>query len=161
MVLCKTGQLFKSAVLWGAILGDATLSQKRALAGYIRETAIVFQIKDDLLDIDFLGGKRRDIGSDIRKGKKTLLMIHALKKADKEQRREILGVLGDEKVSDQKIKQTIKLLERLGSIDYCQTVARQRIKKAIKYLDEARPAFDGEAKKFFKNLAYFMLERKK
>jgi geranylgeranyl diphosphate synthase type II len=45
MVLCKTGQLFKAAVEWGAILGNATLSQKKALARYIEEAAIVFQMQ--------------------------------------------------------------------------------------------------------------------
>lgn len=161
MVLCKTGKLFESAILWGAILGDATVSQKKALSNYIREVAIVFQIQDDLLDIDLSGGKRRAFGSDIRKGKKTLLMIHALEKANSAERRGILQVLGDEKAPEQKIRKIIKLLEKLGSVVYCKTVAERRIKKAIHYLESASPAFNDESKRFFSDLAYFMLERKK
>ncbi|HRY52525.1 MAG TPA: polyprenyl synthetase family protein [Candidatus Portnoybacteria bacterium] len=161
MVLCKTGQLFKSAMAWGAILGDATESQKRALDAYIEEAAIVFQMQDDILDIDSDGGKGRGIGSDIRKGKKTLLVIHALKKANSSQRQQILSVLGKEKASAKEIGAVINLFKKLGSLDYCRQDAQTRLKRAIKYLDAAQPAFESEAKKFFCDLAGFMLERKK
>jgi geranylgeranyl diphosphate synthase type I len=161
MVICKTGQLFKSSVEWGAILGNATLSQKKALARYMEEAAIVFQMQDDILDIDLGGGKGRGIGSDIRKGKKTLLIIHVLKKANLAQKKEILAVLGNEKASATDVKKVISLLHTLGSIEYCKRSAIKRLEKEIKYLDGAKPAFDSEAKKFFCDLAHFMLERKK
>ncbi|MEI6597168.1 MAG: polyprenyl synthetase family protein [bacterium] len=161
MVLCKTGQLFKAAVEWGSILGDATESQKKALAQYMEETAIVFQIQDDILDIDSDGGKGRGIGSDIRKGKKTLLIIHALKNASPDRRKYILSILGKEKASPEEIKKVIDLFGALGSIDYCRKAAELRLKKAIKYLNSARPILSAEAKKFFCDLAHFMIERKK
>lgn len=161
MALCKTGQLFKVAVEWGAILGNATLSQKKALDKYMEEVAIVFQIQDDILDIDSSSNKGRELGSDIQKGKKTLIMIHALKKADKKQKKQILSVLGKEKASKMEIRKTINLLESLGSIYYCKEIAEKRLKKAIRHLDSAQPALDTETKKFFYDLAYFMLERKK
>jgi geranylgeranyl diphosphate synthase type I len=161
MVSCKTGQLFKSAIEWGAILGNATLSQKKALTRYMEELAIVFQIKDDLLDIDSSEKKGRDIGSDIRKGKKTLLMINTLERADANQRKEILFVFGNKKISAAKIKKIISLMNKLGSIDYCQKKAKLRLQKAIKHLDEASPSLESEAKSFFCDMAHFMLERKK
>lgn len=161
MVLCKTGQLFKSAMAWGAILGDATASQKKALACYTEEVAIVFQMQDDILDLDASGGKGRELGSDIRKGKKTLLVIQALKKANPVQRKQILSILGKERASQSEVKAIVDLFEELGSLDYCRQAAQKRLKKAVKYLDVAQPAFENEAKKFFCDLAGFMLERKK
>jgi geranylgeranyl diphosphate synthase type I len=161
MVLCKTGQLFKAAVEWGAILGNATLSQKKALARYIEEAAIVFQMQDDILDIDSDGDKGREVGSDIRKGKKTLLVIHALQKTNPIQRKQILSVLGKENASQAEIRKVIDLFETLGSINYCRQSANSRLKKAMQYLNSARPILDTEAKKFFCDMAYFMLNRKK
>jgi len=159
MVLCKTGQLFKSAVEWGAILGDASQSQRNALSRYMEEAAIVFQLQDDILDISTGCNKGREIGSDIRKGKKTLLMIHALKKATAKEQECIWKILGDEKATDAEVKKVIATLKKLGSVAYCKENSSKRLKKAIKYLDEANPKLDQEAKKFFIDLAHFMLNR--
>ncbi len=159
MVLCKTGQLFKASIEWGAILGEATASQKKALSDFGEEIAIVFQMKDDLLDIDEAGGKGRGIGSDIRKGKKTLLMIHALKKASPAQRSIIFKTLGKEKSSESEIKKIISMLKELGSIEYCQKTAQARLKGALARLERARPAFEPEAKNFLSEFASFMLNR--
>lgn len=161
MVLCKTGQLFKSAIEWGAILGDASQSQRKALSSYMEETAIVFQLQDDILDISTGCDKGREVGSDIRKGKKTLLMIHALKKSPPKEREAILATLGNEKAAAAEIKKVISILKKLGSVTYCKKNAAERLKKAIKYLDKAEPKLDKEAKKFFVDLAHFMLNRKK
>lgn len=161
MVLCKTGQLFQAATEWGAILGEANASQKAALRNYIKEVAIVFQIKDDLLDIAAGGEKGRGLGSDIKKGKKTLLIIHALKKATVEQRKFILEILGNQTTQLSEIRKIIRLLHQLGSVQYCQKIATQRVKKAINHLNQAKPAFLPEPKRFFQDLAFFMLARKK
>lgn len=161
MALCKTGKLFQASVEWGAILGNATSSQKKALDNYVEEISIVFQIQDDILDIDSSGNKGRELGSDIRKGKKTLIIINALQKANKIQKKQILSVLGKEKATKMEIKKIINLLKSLGGIDYCKEIAELKLEKAIKCLDSARPELNPETKKFFCDLAYFMLERKK
>jgi geranylgeranyl diphosphate synthase type I len=162
MVLCKTGQLFRSAVEWGVVLGEGTNSQRTALRNYISDLSIAFQIRDDLIDIAVQkGAKGRGLGSDIRKGKKTLLAIHALKKSNFQQKKVILNILGNDQAKDSEIKKVIDLFYRLGSVDYCQKVARQRIKKAIGYLDKAKPKLRTKPKEFLLDLAWFMLERKK
>lgn len=161
MVLCKTGQLFKAAIEWGAILGNANENQRKALRNYAGEIAIAFQIKDDLLDISANGDKGRGVGSDIKKGKKTLLVIHAFKKANPQQKKFILEVLGRTDATTLEIKKVIELFYQLGSVDYCQKIANQRIKKAILYLQETRSSLAKEPLCFFRDLACFMLEREK
>lgn len=161
MVLCKTGRLFQAAAQWGAILGGAGASQRAALGKYAEEISIAFQIKDDLLDIALGGGKGRGIGSDIKKEKKTLLMIRAMKKVKAPERKFILKILGDQEATAGEIKKVIAILHKLGSVDYCQKIASQRVKKAISYLRQARPILAEDAICFFQDLAYFMAERKK
>jgi len=161
MVLCKTGQLFKAAIEWGAILGSATASQRKALKSYAGELGQAFQIKDDLLDIGVAGKKGREVGSDIKKGKKTLLVIYALKKANAQQKKNLLEALGNQKATSKQIKEIIKTFYELGSIRYCEKIAAQKIKKAINCLDLARPSFLSGPKNFFQELARFMFERSK
>jgi len=48
----KTGALIRCAVETGAIMGRATKHQKHALQNYAHDLGLVFQITDDLLDID-------------------------------------------------------------------------------------------------------------
>jgi len=161
MVFCKTAKLFQSAIEWGAVLAGANENQKESLKNYAKEMAIAFQIKDDLLDIASGGEKGRGIGSDIRKGKKTLLIIHGLKKADAKRKKFILKILGNQKALDKDIKKVISWLREMGSIDFCEKKAKEKIKRAIFCLKKANPPLKEKYKKFLEELAFFMLERKK
>jgi geranylgeranyl diphosphate synthase type II len=68
----KTGALIRAAVRVGALYGKATKRQLAALTRYGELTGLAFQIADDILD---LTGTReeigKDVGSDLKKGKKT------------------------------------------------------------------------------------------
>ncbi len=48
----KTGELFMASAECGAIVGRATLVQRRAIRNYARDLGLAFQIKDDILDSD-------------------------------------------------------------------------------------------------------------
>lgn len=156
---CKTSNLFKSSVEWGAILASASASQISALRKYMEEMGHVYQIKDDLLDLDIGGRKGRPVGSDIRKGKKTLLVIHALSHATAEERKFIKKVLGSGKAGEKELGKLIKIFRLRGSIDYCYKAAANKTKKAIAYLEKAEPAFKAEGMYLLTNLAKFSFER--
>jgi len=157
----KTGELFKAPVELGAILAGATENQINCLKNYANNLAIAFQIKDDLLDISIGGEKGRGIGSDIKQGKKTLLLIYALSKASQNQKKLIKKIIRNEKLSDKEIKEIIKLYNDLGAVNYCQKIAKQKIKKSLSWLDKINPRLTKEAYVFFKELASFIVLRKK
>jgi geranylgeranyl diphosphate synthase, type I len=161
MALCKTGRLFRAAIEWGAILGDANKKQLEALRKYADEVSLVFQIKDDLLDIASGGDKSRGLGSDIKKGKKTLLMIHALRNANPEQKKQILKFFGKTDASEREIKKVIKLFHKLGSVEYCEKIAIKKAKKAVSYLEDLSLELDEKSKEYMRKLAYFMFKREK
>ena len=46
----KTGELFIAAVEMGAVLGQASLEDKKALRAFAHDFGLAFQIKDDILD---------------------------------------------------------------------------------------------------------------
>lgn len=53
----KTGALITAAVVTGAILGKARISEREALEKYANNVGIAFQIRDDILDSGETGGK--------------------------------------------------------------------------------------------------------
>ncbi len=160
MVLYKTGRLFQVSAEWGVILGGGSDSQREVIKRYMAEIAIVFQIKDDLLDIDSGGDKGRGLGSDIKKGKKTLLVIHALRNASEKQKEIILRILGNQRANQVEIESTIKLFYDLGSIDYCHKIAEIRLKEAEEILNSARPSINKDYMAFFNDFSHLMISRK-
>ena len=98
---------------------------------------LCFQLMDDLIDVvsdsTTLG---KPSGSDIAQGKRTLMVIHALKQPDSEAKKDLLNVLGSQDEADEgKIAKGIESLHELGSIDYAMALAKDFHKKAHQCLD--------------------------
>lgn len=158
MITKKTAALFSASVEIGAVLGNASQEQINNLSNYALHAAIAFQIKDDIMDISSDMNKGHGLGSDIKKGKKTLLIIKALESADEKEKNMILGILGKESSSSQEISSVIDLLKSTGAIDYADKLSREKIKTAKNHLEKAeisKKSFD-----FFDKLADFIVERK-
>src|SRR5260370_8998616 len=79
MIFRKTGCLFSVSMRLGSILGNSTPEQEERLADYGRNLGLAFQIVDDVLDLtaseEVLG---KPVASDLREGKVTMAVIHAL-----------------------------------------------------------------------------------
>jgi geranylgeranyl diphosphate synthase, type I len=159
MITKKTGSLIEASTKIGCIVGGGTQEQFDALRIYGADIGVAFQIKDDILDLtadqkDF--GK--PVGSDIRSGKKTLIIVHALEHAKPADVKRILKVLGSKKASAKDVRETIGLLKKSGSIDYAD-------KKVAELIDEAKQSLsilpDTEAKKTLMALTDYMVERRK
>jgi len=68
----KTGALIRASVRTGAIYAKAGVKRLKALTRYGERIGLAFQIADDILDI--VGSQEeigKDVGSDLKKGKKT------------------------------------------------------------------------------------------
>ena len=80
MVSLKTGALMRACASAGALLGGGTPSQVRRLGRYGENLGIAFQIQDDILGL--VGEKEemgKPVGSDLREGKRTLVVCLALR----------------------------------------------------------------------------------
>ncbi|HEC81432.1 MAG TPA: polyprenyl synthetase family protein [Thermoplasmatales archaeon] len=110
MISKKTASLFSCATEGGAIIGRGNKKEVEALSKYGKYFGLAFQIWDDYLD---LSGDEKEfgkvIGNDIRDGKKTLMVIHALKHADNKQKNKLLSILGRKDASEEDIHQAIKI----------------------------------------------------
>ncbi len=159
MIYKKTAALFEASTKIGAIVANAPKNIVNALAEYGRKIGLAFQIQDDILGI--IGEEKKvgkPVGSDIREGKKTLIIIHALKKASQNERERLLEALGNRNISKEDISEIIELLKKLGAIDYAREYAIKFSNEALNILDNISTR-DYEAKEMLKELAEYVIKR--
>jgi geranylgeranyl diphosphate synthase type I len=146
MIEGKTAALFEVSARCGGILGGANKAQVKRLGTFGRYSGIAFQVIDDILALTAEETVlKKPVGNDIREGKRTLMVVYALEKATKSQRKQILGTLGNKDTSPEQIRETIALIASLGAIDYARKLADDYIKKAKKALATFPASEDREA----------------
>ncbi|UCF11993.1 MAG: polyprenyl synthetase family protein [Thermoplasmatales archaeon] len=159
MVCKKTAALFELAARGGGTIGGGNQDEINALTDYGIHVGLSFQIWDDYLDISSdektLG---KDIGNDIRNGKKTLIAVYSLQNATGENEKLLDEIFGNRNASDDDIKQVFTLFKEMGSIDYARNTALNYTKKAKDALNILR---DSEAKEILKGLADYSTKREK
>lgn len=159
MIEKKTAVLFECAAEGGAIIAGGTEEQIAAMREYARCLGAGFQIWDDILaltgDEKTLG---KPVGNDIRNGKRTLIVLHALHglKADDERRKTLLRALGNDKASAEDIRAAIKALEDSGSIEHARCTALSYAEKAKQQLACLK---DSKEKEFLAGLMDFAIGR--
>jgi geranylgeranyl diphosphate synthase type I len=152
----KTGVLFQLACKGGALIGNASPEVLQSLSNYGLNLGLAFQIVDDCLDL--IGLKTgKPPGADIREGKKTLPIIHALQNASPQDKTELLKILGKRNARQKEINLAIDILKHTNSIDWTFKLAQERIEKAISFLT---PLAQSTSKQVLIDLANFILKRR-
>lgn len=159
MIRKKTAVFFQYSAEAGAILGGGTREEIIALNQYGLSLGLGFQIWDDYLDLSSneqtLG---KDIGNDIRNGKKTLIAVHCLNNATGDDKKLLQKIFGNGKATEQEIKEVFELFKKVGSIEYAK-------KTALKYCDEAKKSIsvlkETSAKQLLIELADYSISREK
>lgn len=127
----KTALLFEAACRVSAILADAPADQQDALSDYGYNLGIAFQMADDLFDYiletEDLG---KEIGADLKEGKMTLPVIHALKQARPADRDQMVDIIKNEDFSHDDFKKLILLMDAYGGLEYTNKKAADHIKAA-------------------------------
>ncbi len=135
MIRAKTAALFETSARCGGILGGGKKREVERLGRYGYYAGVAFQLIDDVLgltaDEKALG---KPVGSDIREGKRTLIIVHALEHASESQRKKILETLGNRSASLERIQEVVGLVGSLGSISYAEEKAKKYIEKSKKAL---------------------------
>jgi octaprenyl-diphosphate synthase len=147
LIYRKTACLFEVSMRLGSVLAATPsdkLSNGHAQGGpsameermgeYGRSLGMAFQIVDDVLDLtateEVLG---KPVASDLREGKATLAVIHALENSSDAEREAIQTVLTDQDFHRVTHAEILAILGRHGSVDYAMNTAFQ-------YADAARNA---------------------
>lgn len=151
----KTATLMSAACQIGAILGGVPLVQEEALAQFGLNLGVAFQIVDDILDFT---GDEKELGkpviNDLKEGRITLPVIHALATAKEEDRRRLRDLA--QEVRPEHAPEIVALLKKYGSLDYAREKARHYTLKAQENL-KALPA--SPEKSYFWAITAELLDR--
>jgi len=142
----------------GGLLARASEPVLAALSRYGTAVGEAFQLQDDLLGMfGDLGTVGKPVGEDLKEGKFTFLIFHALAAASPGERQLLESALGRPDLPDSEVERVQRLLEETG--------ARARVTEMIaERLHSARQALDGldlrpDGKLFLAGLVDYLWER--
>jgi octaprenyl-diphosphate synthase len=143
----------------GVMLAGGTEEQQLALRSYGRNVGMAFQIVDDVLDLtasEAVLGK--PVASDLREGKATLAIIHALDRCTPEEREQIETVLKARAFDSVTHADILAILNRYGSLQAANA-------EAVRYAESAKsdlePFPENDYKRALMLIPQFVVEREK
>ena len=137
MIEGKTAVMFWICAEIGARISGADEATVECMASWGKALGMCFQLMDDVIDVlsdsETLG---KPAGSDIAQGKRTLMIIHALRQPDGPVKDRLLAVLGKgETVDPEALADGLAALAELGSVDYAKSMAEDFHQEAHGCLD--------------------------
>ncbi len=161
MCACKTGCLGRMVARIAAILTDQSPAVEERAARYAEDLAIAFQIGDDILDIehtlDRAGEFGKAFGNDIREGKKTLMVIHAMEHAPPDRANRLVELLDAEDNDREEIMEAIDIIQSTESVAYARERAEHFASQARSHLEDVPLA--PERREQLGAFADFVIER--
>ena len=125
----KTAKLFEASARLGAVIADAPPAIEEACADYGRALGTAFQLVDDLLDYEgdatTLG---KNVGDDLREGKPTLPLLHAMSHGTPEEAAIIRHAIEHGEV--ERLPEIIAIVRRTGAIEATRAFARHEAEAA-------------------------------
>ncbi len=133
LIFRKTACLFSVCMRLGGILGGATPDQEESLGKYGRDLGMAFQLVDDVLDLtaceSVLG---KPVASDLREGKVTMAVIHALERCTPAEKKKIETILRERAFNGVTHSDILDILNRYGSLDAANACAAEYAQSARK-----------------------------
>ena len=159
MVVYKTGVLARFSAKLGAVLAGADEKTVEALGKFGEAIGVGFQIQDDILNLMPVSQEwGKEVGEDITEGKRTMLVIHALKKLNEGEGKRLVEILNKHTENADEIKEVIGFIKKTGAVDYARERAGEIVSGAWNTVEKVIP--ESSAKKLLKEFADFAVERK-
>ncbi|MCX8162942.1 MAG: polyprenyl synthetase family protein [Candidatus Micrarchaeota archaeon] len=156
MVGGKTASLLGGCCKVGALLGGANSQEQNNLFNYGYYLGLGFQIQDDILNLIGQEEKyKKEIGGDIKEGKRTLMVLHCLEHCSKSDKIKLKKILSSSPEKED-IAWAIELIKSTGSIDFAKKHSLSLVEKAKSYLKNFKA---NEDKEDLIQLANFVLTR--
>jgi geranylgeranyl pyrophosphate synthase len=144
----------------GAILAGASEQQISPLVDYGLNAGRVFQLTDDIIGTF---GNELDTGKssldDIKEGKRTLLIVSALKAASSSDAYFLSSCLGNQNITMSEFKRCKNILEKTGALSATKQAAMDSATEAIEVLD-TNSTWPLSSRKFLQDLVGYLLIRK-
>ena len=135
VISCKTAVLLSAACEIGALLGNVGDEKRKALRDFGYHVGMAFQLTDDLLDYTSSGKTLgKDAGRDLKEGKVTLPLIHALKSATAEERAFIEAGLTKKRATGKDFRTIKGIIEKYEGLEYTAELSRGHVRSAKELL---------------------------
>ncbi len=128
----------------GAALGGADDQTQAALAGFGSPLGRAFQFRYDLLGVfgdEELTGK--PTGGDLREGKRTLLVVHALAQAQTSAGDQLRLLLGDRELTAEQVAQAQQIITESGAVQQVEDQIARLLDRALNTLQTAQLTDEG------------------
>jgi geranylgeranyl diphosphate synthase type I len=161
MCAYKTGTLARMAAKMAAVLAGANRPLVEKLGKFAESIGVAFQMQDDILDLisQEFAKKKGGVGQDITEGKRSLMVIHTLNKADPKDKKRLVEILNMH-TSEQELRaEAIEVMQKYGAIDYVKQTAEQIV--AESWLETEKLLPTPQAKEKLKAFAEFLIQRSK
>ena len=146
----------------GAIIAGAGGDVLDGLREFGMALGVAFQIQDDALN---LVGDQKKYGKsksdDILEGKRTLILLHLLDVATKDERERVVGIMnkGREAKTKEDVSYVLSLVEKVDAVGYARKKAAELLKEALSTLGRIEWAGDRDSAAMLGSFARFAVER--
>jgi len=143
----------------GALLAGANEKKLKILEDYGIPLGKAYQLQDDILGL--FGTKikiGKPVASDIREGKKTLLILRTLKKAKSADKKFINNCLGNPDISSKDVSRIRQIAIDTGAKDYSETSAKKLAAQSRAVIEKSQLRKNG--KEFLMGLTEYVVKRK-
>ena len=161
MCAYKTGTLARMSAKIAAVVSGADKPLVEKLGRFAESIGVAFQMQDDILDItaEEFGKKKGGIGQDITEGKRSLMVIYTLQKANSDDKKRLVQIL-DMHTSDQALRdEAIALMQKYHAVEHVKRTAERIVEESWVEAEKLLPS--PEAKEKLKEFAEFLIKRNK
>jgi len=141
VIRCKTAALFDGAARVGAVVAGVDSAIEEAAAAFGSHIGYAFQLVDDALDcVASAAEMGKSPGDDIRDGKMTLPVIHALQYMDAVAVDRLGEIMTKETPSDEDVHWALSAVESCGGVAYTLARAGGYVDLALEALVQLPPS---------------------
>jgi len=146
IVTHKTASLIEAASHMGAILGEVNQEDEMAMKNFGHHIGIAFQCMDDTLDYiateEELG---KDIGKDLKEGKITLPLIHALEISAPADKQTIVSAVEQGDLGEREVNIVLEMIKKYQGIEYSTQKAQSHAQAAKRIINGFGSSPESEA----------------
>lgn len=145
----------------GAVAAGVPEADTKCLYDYGLHMGLSFQVADDILGTF---GNEAESGKstmdDLREGKITVLVSHALQQATPEQQKELQTYLGKPDLTADEYERCKRIITETGALDYARDMAVRHGEMAVAALNQAPSRWRADKLDFLRSLADYVVTRK-
>lgn len=161
-ILKSSYYTFVNPLQLGAVLAGASEQALVSIEEFGQHAGLAFQLRDDLIGMfgdEAVTGK--SVLDDLREGKMTLLMRHALQNASVAQHDVLYAALGNENINSREHDQVKQILEQLGSREYVDREASKAVAAASAVLEAQKDTWSQSGRTFLAEVLTYSIRREK